>query len=346
MLIERYELADKIGASGTCCLNVYLKEARTKTNYGCGNLFGVPFIMQVPREGLSYDQLYEAILSRLMQRHIKTPIIEAADADDAAAATDMEVEHVGSDSDNGNEMAADENQQQPQQQQQRRSSTKRTATKHLFTVEMSNTSGTSNGSLKCDNRSVTLNAKSCVTCEWMPAVKEAYFDADADDDVDEDASFQHRPVAKKHVLQLRECLELFTSVERLGAEDAWYATFYFILLLFTRLYLIQLLRYCPVCKEHKRATKKFDLWSLPEVLVIHLKRFSYTRSLRDKLDTLVEFPTHGLDMTPYVINPNHPPAVYDLIGVCNHYGGLGGGHCNYHSYNFIIPIIFTVYSFI
>ena len=86
-------------------------------------------------------------------------------------------------------------------------------------------------------------------------------------------------------------------------------------------------RYCPHCKKHQQATKKFDLWSLPEVLVIHLKRFSYTRSLRDKLDTLVEFPTKGLNMSRYLRHSNHPPAVYDLVGVCNHYGGLGGGHC-------------------
>jgi len=50
-------------------------------------------------------------------------------------------------------------------------------------------------------------------------------------------------------------------------------------------------RYCPNCKEHQQATKKLDLWSLPPVLVVHLKRFSYSRYMRDKLDTLVEFPT-------------------------------------------------------
>jgi len=49
-------------------------------------------------------------------------------------------------------------------------------------------------------------------------------------------------------------------------------------------------RFCPVCKRHEQATKKFDIWQLPQVLVIHLKRFSYTRYWRDKLDTFVEFP--------------------------------------------------------
>lgn len=49
-------------------------------------------------------------------------------------------------------------------------------------------------------------------------------------------------------------------------------------------------RYCPNCKRHQQATKKFDLWSLPKILVVHLKRFSYSRYWRDKLDTVVEFP--------------------------------------------------------
>ena len=32
-------------------------------------------------------------------------------------------------------------------------------------------------------------------------------------------------------------------------------------------------RYCPKCKEHREATKKLDIWALPPVLIIHLKRF-------------------------------------------------------------------------
>ena len=48
--------------------------------------------------------------------------------------------------------------------------------------------------------------------------------------------------------------------------------------------------YCPRCKEHRQATKKFDLWMLPEILVISLKRFSYNRYWRDKIDCHVNFP--------------------------------------------------------
>ena len=52
------------------------------------------------------------------------------------------------------------------------------------------------------------------------------------------------------------CMDLFVNTEVLGEDDAWY---------------------CPNCKEHVQASKKFDLWKMPEILVIHLKRFSYNR---------------------------------------------------------------------
>lgn len=64
------------------------------------------------------------------------------------------------------------------------------------------------------------------------------------------------------------------------------------------------------------AEKKMDLWSTPEILVIHLKRFSYTRYFRDKLDMHVSFPIEGLDLSEFVFQPNVPvPPVYDLFAV-------------------------------
>ncbi|KAF8056355.1 UBP11 [Scenedesmus sp. PABB004] len=76
-----------------------------------------------------------------------------------------------------------------------------------------------------------------------------------------------------------------------------------------------------------QAEKKLDFWSMPEVLVVHLKRFSYTSWGRDKLDTLVDFPLEGLDLSRYVLGPQAAqPLLYDCYAVSNHYGGLGGGH--------------------
>ncbi|KHN04992.1 ubiquitin carboxyl-terminal hydrolase 9-like [Glycine soja] len=110
---------------------------------------------------------------------------------------------------------------------------------------------------------------------------------------------------RQEAISLFSCLEAFLTEEPLGPDDMWY---------------------CPRCKEHRQATKKLDLWKLPEILVFHLKRFSYSRYLKNKLDTFVNFPIHNLDLTKYVKSKDGPSYVYDLYAISNHYGGLGGGH--------------------
>lgn len=61
---------------------------------------------------------------------------------------------------------------------------------------------------------------------------------------------------------------------------------------------------------------------------MHLKRFSFTRHWREKLDIVIDFPTTGLDMSPFLKGapPEGKAPVYDLYGVSNHFGGMGGGH--------------------
>lgn len=86
-------------------------------------------------------------------------------------------------------------------------------------------------------------------------------------------------------------------------------------------------RYCPRCKKPQQARKKLDLWRLPEILVIHLKRFSYSRFLKNKLETFVDFPIDDLDLSNYIAYQNsHLSNRYMLYAVSNHYGGMGAGH--------------------
>lgn len=108
-------------------------------------------------------------------------------------------------------------------------------------------------------------------------------------------------------------------------------------------------RYCPSCKEHRQATKKLDLWRLPEILVVHLKRFSYSRFLKNKLDTFVNFPVHNLDLSKHVkhraVAP--PSYVYELYAISNHYGGLGGGHYTAYAKVFTIyDLLYVSFSFL
>ncbi|KAL0095929.1 hypothetical protein J3Q64DRAFT_1705426 [Phycomyces blakesleeanus] len=143
------------------------------------------------------------------------------------------------------------------------------------------------------------------------------------EDIEVLADPEDESVAKveKKKLTLNSCLDEFTKEEELSEEDLWY---------------------CPQCKAHQRATKKFDLWRLPEIMVIHLKRFSQTRTWRDKIDELIDFPTEGLDLTERVLGVEASKTVaaedrliYDLYAVDNHFGGMGGGHYTAYAQNCI-----------
>ena len=105
-------------------------------------------------------------------------------------------------------------------------------------------------------------------------------------------------------------------------------------------------RHCPHCKTLRTATKRLSLSRLPPVLLIHLKRFSAKGPFTDKVETFVEFPLRGLDLTNdmppplppgadkgrIVVAPDDPrsqipPYRYNLYGVTNHTGNLSSGHC-------------------
>lgn len=116
---------------------------------------------------------------------------------------------------------------------------------------------------------------------------------------------ENRMTRRKNGVSLSECLDEFGKEEVLSEMDTWY---------------------CPRCKEHRRASKKLELWKTPDILILHFKRFSSTSHRRDKLDVRVDFPIEGLDMTKRIVESDGKEEVYDLFAVDNHYGSLGGGH--------------------
>ncbi|RWS04954.1 ubiquitin carboxyl-terminal hydrolase 15-like protein [Dinothrombium tinctorium] len=163
------------------------------------------------------------------------------------------------------------------------------------------------------NKPLKLGRKTFIAADFTSAMKDKYYDQKEAESVFKISVQRNLFSGGKTTIALSDCIAQFTTTERLGADDPWY---------------------CPRCKKHQQATKKFDLWSLPKVLIIHLKRFSYSKFCRDKLDTFVDFPVNDLNMGEYIINnPNNEPKLYDLIAVANHYGGLGGGHYTAYAKN-------------
>lgn len=129
-----------------------------------------------------------------------------------------------------------------------------------------------------------------------------------------------------------QCLRSYCQEEMLSGDEVWK---------------------CPYCKCERVATKQIIITRAPQILVVHLKRFSAskTQSAR-KIHTPVDFPLHGLRMDNFVIpypaatsesgdinhvngnsapsnllSPTTGPFTYDAYAVLRHLGStLSGGH--------------------
>lgn len=97
--------------------------------------------------------------------------------------------------------------------------------------------------------------------------------------------------------------------------------------------------YCSRCKEHRPTKRSMQLWRVPDVLVLHFKRFQFANNagelglvLRGKIHSLVKFPTQGLDLSGHLKGQSvvAGDAVYDLFAVSHHHGMAGYGHYTAH----------------
>jgi hypothetical protein len=127
------------------------------------------------------------------------------------------------------------------------------------------------------------------------------------------------------VITLYDCLNKFIERETLASTETLY---------------------CTACKQHLSPIKKMDIYSTPDILILHLKRFQFIPGQyfvhREKIAQNIVFPITGLDLKPYIIGKDHLGAdasaqgqegdveessfIYDLYAVSHHMGGLGGGH--------------------
>ena len=86
---------------------------------------------------------------------------------------------------------------------------------------------------------------------------------------------------------------------------------------------------CDKCHVFGSATKDITIWVLPVILVVILKRFSYSGMWRDKISTFVDFPTtnfRAMGKEVGWVSNKEEGRVYRLFGVTNHTGTLEGGH--------------------
>jgi len=101
---------------------------------------------------------------------------------------------------------------------------------------------------------------------------------------------------------LIDCFNLYVEGEVMEGENGWYNS---------------------EIKERINIRKKIQFWSFPNILVIDFKRFN---ARFQKNQILITFPLDDLDLSEYVIGYKKETYKYELYGVCNHSGGVMGGH--------------------
>ena len=110
------------------------------------------------------------------------------------------------------------------------------------------------------------------------------------------------PLPSEKNLTLESCFDLYCKKELMDGDNAWF---------------------------NENTGKKEDVnkgilfWSLPNILIIDLKRFN---NASRKRQDVIDIPLTNLDLSSYVIGYKRKSYIYDLYAVCNHEGGCSGGH--------------------
>uniref|UniRef100_A0A3B3B4R2 ubiquitinyl hydrolase 1 n=1 Tax=Oryzias melastigma TaxID=30732 RepID=A0A3B3B4R2_ORYME len=168
-----------------------------------------------------------------------------------------------------------------------------------------------------------------IVVEWDKETKDYLFGHTEEEYVpDAESVYLHREQHHQpQACTLAQCFQLYTKEEHLAPDDAWR---------------------CPHCKQLQQGRIKLSLWTLPDVLILHLKRFRQEGDRRVKMQNMVRFPLMEMDMAPHVVKrsqsswslPSHwspwrrsyglgrnpDDYLYDLYAVCNHHGNMHGGH--------------------
>jgi ubiquitin C-terminal hydrolase/Ca2+-binding EF-hand superfamily protein len=131
--------------------------------------------------------------------------------------------------------------------------------------------------IPCNDEPVDLRHGDTIAVDWHLSIMRERYDAVEAVKRVIHPSLEDALRRESEPLSLERCMDTFTAEETIPDS------------------------YCSRCKELRDAKKKMDIWRLPPVLIIHLKRFQYTSYSRRKLRNLVEFPIKGLDLSPYIV---------------------------------------------
>lgn len=237
---------------------VYLREVKSDEST---TLFGTPLIINV--SDVNYDSLCDAIVNQL-KKHWKTPLTPDSDREKKPWTPDSEGEKKRWTSDSEGEKTPlthdSEGEKTVSVESDQVDGVKDETdidegvagcddSHDLFSLRLVNSYGSLDHERLDRSKSVRLNNKSFLAADFKGSDRSKYSDEDSDtvESVTLKIPMSKASSTGRTSVALSDCLQQFTTTERLGSDDPWY---------------------CPQCKKHQEATKKFDLWSLPKVWLI------------------------------------------------------------------------------
>lgn len=159
-----------------------------------------------------------------------------------------------------------------------------------------------------------FSTRSVIVLDWKDCTAYTENEQTVDDDMPPDMEGM-RPASTtaRSPITLDKCMDAFLKNEAISLEDHWI---------------------CERCGVAREGLRKSDIWRLPDLVMIQLKRFQYFENQhRQKVRAFVDFPLDGLDFSKWMGSTNNTNSpsfpqenVYDLYAVANHVGGLTRGH--------------------
>lgn len=174
--------------------------------------------------------------------------------------------------------------------------------------------------LACDD-SLFSQVTSTLAIDWDPTALHLRYQSSLEKVYEEHETSIASRKEQQEPISLASCLESFTKEEKLGEKEKYF---------------------CPKCKGHQLASKKLEIYRLPPILIVHLKRFQMVDEKWIKCSKVVEFPRVKFDPSRYMVPHDSPcedlhqhrlavdstpgELKYNLYGIVSHSGRMGGGH--------------------
>ncbi|XP_039266977.2 ubiquitin carboxyl-terminal hydrolase 32-like [Styela clava] len=130
-----------------------------------------------------------------------------------------------------------------------------------------------------------------IAIDWDPTALHLRYQPSVERDIENHETVDQGTQGQRKPIDLDHCLKAFTTEEELGADELYY---------------------CGKCKKHQLAKKKLDIWRLPPILIIHLKRFQFVNGRWIKSHKIVNVEKNDFDPSKFTTKKMKEAVVEEL----------------------------------